>query len=131
KLARTGALPERYAVLFLHLQPERSTVPEGGPWAQQWLIAHALASCLRADHRLLVREHPSTFLTGPRLVRNDESYASLLRVPKVELVSSEVDPFLLIDGARFVATVTGSVALEAVARGKPTLVFGDAVYLGC
>jgi hypothetical protein len=131
RLTREGPLPERFAVLFLHLQPERSTVPEGGSWAQQWLIAHALASALPSDHRLLVREHPSTFLTGPRLVRNDETYAALLRIPNVELVSSEVNPFLLIDAARFVATVTGSVGLEAVARGKHTLVFGDATYLGC
>ena len=106
-------------------------MPEGGSWAQQWLIAHALAAGLPPGHRLLVREHPSTFLTGPRLVRNEESYAALLRIPGVELVSSEVDPFALIDAAAFVATVTGSVGLEAVARGKVTLVFGDATYLGC
>jgi hypothetical protein len=131
RLARQGPLPEHFAALFLHLQPERSTVPEGGTWAQQWLIAHALAAGLPPDHRLLVREHPSTFLTGPRLVRTEESYTAMLRIPRVELVSSEVDPFALIDAAHCVATVTGSVGLEAVARGTPMLAFGDATYLGC
>ena len=131
RLTRSGPLPENFVALFLHLQPERSTVPEGGTWAQQWVIAHAIASALPPGWKLLVREHPSTFLTGPRLVRNLESYDALLRIPRVELVSVMVDPFTLIDAARCVATVTGSVGLEAIARATPALVFGDATYLGC
>ena len=33
---------ERTAAVFLHLQPERTTTPEGGVFAQQWLVVAAL-----------------------------------------------------------------------------------------
>jgi hypothetical protein len=125
------ALPDRFVSLFLHLQPERSTTPEGGFFAQQWVIAHALARDLPDDWRLVVREHPSTFLTGPRLVRSTEFYDALLAIPRVHLASTALDPFELVDRSRAVATVTGSVGLESVVRGTPALLFGDASYREC
>lgn len=127
--ARIDGAP--YVAVFLHLQPERTTLPEGGRFAQQWRIVHALSAALPTGWRILVREHPSTFLTGARLMRGRWSYEGLLRIPRVEIVSTTIDPFLLVDQSTVVATVTGTVGLEAVARGKPTLAFGSAPFLGC
>jgi hypothetical protein len=41
-----------------------------------------------------------------------------------------MSPFVLIDKASAVATVTGTVGLEALIRGKPVLAFGAAQYRG-
>src|SRR5690606_37726515 len=60
-----------------------------------------------------------------------EYYTSLKRIPKVELMGHRSDPFKLIDSAACVATLTGTMGFEAVLRGKPCLVFGDAAYVGC
>jgi capsule polysaccharide export protein KpsC/LpsZ len=38
--------------------------------------------------------------------------------------------FELIDNCLFVATITGTVGVESVVRGKPVLVFGDPWYRG-
>lgn len=117
--------------VFLHLQPERSTMPEGRAFAQQWLLVHQIVAALPEGWRVYVREHPSTFLPGPKLVRGRWLYDALLQLPNVELVSLELEPFELIDAVRCVATVTGTVGIEAVARRTPALVFGNASYNGC
>jgi hypothetical protein len=126
-----AALPSDFVCFYLHLQPERTTVPEGGQFAQQWVIAHTLAAGLPDGWGLVVREHPSTFRFGPRLVRTREFYDVVLGLPRTSFASLAVDPFWLLDHARAVATVTGTVALEAVARGTPAIVFGQASYAGC
>ena len=120
-----------YVAVFLHLQPERTTLPEGGRFGNQWKMVHALAAGVPSGWRVVVREHPSTFMTGARLMRGTWTYDGLLRIQSVQLASLETDPFLLVDGARLVATVSGSVGMEAITRGKPVLVFGSAPYLGC
>jgi hypothetical protein len=120
-----------YVAVFLARQPERSSVPEGGRYGQQLRMVHALAGALPDGWHIYVREHPATFMSGPKLVRGPWSYDGLLALPGVSLVSSRVDPFRLIDRARAVATVTGTVGFEAVARGVPCLAFGAAPYVGC
>ena len=39
--------------------------------------------------------------------------------------------FDLIDGAKAVATITGTSSWEAIVRGIPTLLFGEAWFKGC
>ena len=120
-----------FVAVFLHLQPERSSIPEGGRYAQQYRMVAALSQALPDGWRLFVREHPSTFMAGPKLVRGPWAYQGLSQLPGVSLVSTKVSPFTLIDNSRCVATITGTVGFEAVARGKPAVVFGSAPYVGC
>ena len=92
-----------YVTLFLHLQPERTTVPEAGVFAQQFLIAERLSSQLPDGWRLIVREHPSTFMTGPKLVRTQEFYRAVSNLRRTQLAPLDVDPFELISRSRAVA----------------------------
>ena len=46
-------------------------------------------------------------------------------------ITIDSDPFETIDKATMIATTGGTSALEAVARGKPALLFGDAWYRDC
>ncbi|MCC5954235.1 MAG: hypothetical protein JJU45_19260 [Acidimicrobiia bacterium] len=117
--------------LFLQLQPERTTTPEAGRFAQQWSIAQALAMSAPQGWRVVVREHPATFSSGPRLVRSTAFYDALAAFPNVSLAPVSMSPFDLADRSTFVATATGTVGFEAVARGGRTLAFGNASYLGC
>jgi hypothetical protein len=119
-----------FAAVFLHLQPERTTVPEGGRFAVQTRLIDAVAA--RVPGLLVgVREHPSTFMAGAQLRRDAAFYLRLCEREKVRLISLDISPFQVIDAAKFIATVTGSVAFEAVARGRPAIVFGAAPYDGC
>jgi hypothetical protein len=121
-----------YIALFLHLQPERSTIPEGGIFAQQWLIAQMLSAvCSAVGWNLYIKEHPSTFLTGPKLYRGKWFYTGLKKLPNVSLVSTSINSVSVLKNAKAIATVTGTVGIEAIAKGIPALLFGESPYIGC
>jgi hypothetical protein len=120
-----------YVVFFLHYQPEESTLPRGGIFAQQLIAITKLRSITPAEVGVLVKEHPSMFRydhTLSILVRNSQFYDFIHRLRGVYVVPQETDTFTLIDNARAVATITGTVAIEALARGKPVICFGEAYY---
>ena len=126
-----AALEGKVLSVFLHMQPERTTCPEGGRYVQQWLMISELSNALSEGWTLAVREHPLTFGTGPRLVQTLEFYQAAVALGNVQLVKVDESPFDLVGRSEAVATVTGTIGLEAAARGKPALVFGNAPYRGC
>ena len=120
-----------YVVFFLHYQPERTSLPEGGKYAQQFRAILELASCLPKGWRLLVKEHPSQFRSKMNpWVRPVGFYRRLSSIEGVQLCPLSIDNFDLIDSSECVATLTGTVGFEAVARLKPVIVFGLAPYIG-
>lgn len=122
-----------YVYVPLHVQPERSTAPNGGIYDHSELTIEAVARVVPSGWRILVKEHPSLFRpwqVGER-GRRLSDYARMAALPNVRLVPLDTDPFDLIDGARAVATVTGTSGWEALGRGVPVLCFGTAWYQGC
>jgi hypothetical protein len=122
-----------YIFVALHYQPERNTVPIGGIFADQVLIVKLLAAAIPAGWRILVKEHNwqlQPFSRG-QISRDEAFYIDMVNIPGVSLVPMETPSFDLIDGSAAVATVAGSVGWEAVNRGKPALVFGEAWYQHC
>jgi len=118
-------------VFFMHYQPERTSMPEGGRYAQQWLIIRAIAMSIPNDWVLLVKEHPSSFMGEyHRAYRSPILYSEIASLDNVRLVPIEEDTFSLIDRSVAVATITGTVGMQALIRGKPVLIFGTAPYRG-
>ncbi len=128
-LIQTPDLTQKYIVFFLHYQPERTSLPEGGIYGQQWMIIRQLSMSLPKNWTLLVKEHPSTF-TGRYDVRyrRPEYYKHISNLPNTKLVSIETDTFDLIDSSRFIVTITGTVGVQSLMRGVPVIVFGCASY---
>ncbi|UII24839.1 hypothetical protein LVD15_16170 [Fulvivirga maritima] len=121
-----------YIVVFLMLQPERSSIPEGGIFAQQWLMIQMLSKfCTSLGWNLYVKEHPSTFMIGPKLYRGKWFYDGLKAMPNVSIVSVGVSSAKILKDAKAIATITGTVGIEAVAKGVPALLFGESPYTGC
>jgi hypothetical protein len=131
RLVHGFTLPEKYVIYFLHYQPERTTLPEGGAFSQQWMALRAIVSALPPGYKLLVKEHPSTFRYHfhPGF-RNVDFHTQISQLPNTQLVPLSVAPYPLIDRCVAIATVTGTVGVEAMLRGKPVLVFGAAQYRG-
>lgn len=125
-------LSKKYIIVFLHYQPERTSMPEGRYYANQWHLINTIHRALPDDYMLYVKEHPSTFtnttnMFDPRY-RNPEFYKNISRLSNTILVDLNVNSFTLIDHCKCVATITGTVGGEALLRGKPVLVFGNATY---
>lgn len=134
KFCKIPDLSQKYIIVFLHYQPERTSMPEGKYFANQWHLINTLHRALPKDYKLYIKEHPSTFTNStqrfdPRY-RNPEFYQNINNLSNTVLVDLSVDSFTLIDKSQCVATITGTVGGEALLRGKPVLVFGNATYRG-
>lgn len=125
RLARTVSRGDAYVAFFLHFQPERTTLPEAYGFAQQLAAVVALSNALPENIEIWIKEHPATFtedcLWKERL---PFWYEMLARVRNVRLVPLGTDPYELIDRSICVATIAGTVAGEALIRGKPVVIFG-------
>ncbi len=128
-LAITSLPTQPFVVYFMHYQPERSSLPVGQSYTQQWMAIRALASALPPGWKLLVREHPTTWLRPlDPFVRTRGIYADIAALANTRVCSMDIDTFALVDGSMAVATLTGSVGFQALIRGRPVLAFGLAPY---
>ena len=83
--------------------------------------------------KIYVKEHSSQWhlkLHG-ECSRSPEFYDKAATYPNVQLIPITTPNFELIDHAKTIVTVTGTAGWEAVARGKPAIVFGHAWYKFC
>lgn len=110
---------DRYVLLLLHLQPEATTLPQAGVFAEQELCVSLLARVLKEyGIKLYVKEH---FVQPYRM---KTFYQDLKETENVVLVSSEAESVDLLAHCEAAATPAGTVTLEAIANGKPVLIFG-------
>lgn len=114
-----------FIYLPLHFQPEASTVPLGGGYADQVLIAQMLHATLPEGVWIYVKEHPHESGTQKR---NVDFYRDFLAIPRVRLIPTTFDTFTLREHCRAVATVTGTAGFEGLFRGKPVLLFGHCFF---
>jgi len=132
-LAKSPDLKQSYIYVALHYQPEKTTSPEGDIYVDQLLMISMLSLLVPDGWKVYVKEHISQFsdkFFGEQ-GRNRDFYLQVSRIKNVQFIKSDFGSFDLIDHAKAVATVTGSVGLEAVIRSKPVLCFGDAWYQLC
>ena len=120
---KTAVIPdmkrEKYVLFLLHLQPEATTLPQAGVFAEQELCVQLLAPVLKEyGIKLYVKEH----FVQPYRTKN--FYRDLRQTDNVTLVSSYVDSVDLLAHCVAAATPAGTVSIEAIANGRPVLVFG-------
>lgn len=129
---QSPALKESYVYFAPNYQPERTTCPDAGLNVDLVGVVKKLRAALPPEVLIYYKEHPRTFDPWSRggLMRDEEYYAHLLAIPGVKLLPLSLDSFQLIDGALFCSTATGTVGIEAVLRGKKSLIFGNVWYEG-
>jgi len=118
---------KKYVSFFLQYQPEQTTLPDGGLYSNQLFALQMLYSVLSPlGIALVVREHPATFeaFFDP-IWRSAVFYETIINIgPDVYIDDISMDPFSLVEGSLAVSSVTGTVLLEAMLRGKPAIAFG-------
>jgi len=114
-----------FVYLPLHFQPEASTVPLGGRYADQVLVAQMLHATLPEGVLIYVKEHPHE--SGAQK-RDLAFYEDFLAIPRVRFVPTTFDTFVLREHCQAIATVTGTAGFEGLFRGKPVFLFGHCFY---
>ena len=129
-LATSEITNQDYIIVFLHFQPERTSLPEGQQFAQQFHLIRTL-QIANPGIKIYVKEHPSMFIGHLDIrYRTKSFYKAISDLDNVELVDIRTDAFSLIDKALSLATITGTVGVQALIRGKGVLCFGTSSYLG-
>ncbi len=112
-----------YVFYPLHTEPEMSLLVKNRTSLNQIEVVRQLSRAVPVGWRLLVKEHPRQ--VGRRSLGY---YRKLLEIPNVALADPALGAKELIEGARLVALVGGSIGLEALIRGKPVVCFGMTPY---
>jgi hypothetical protein len=111
---------ERFVLFTLNYQPEHSIDVEAPHWTNQLEVARSIARCLPIGTLLYVKEHPSALgLRGPAVLRRYK------RLPGVRLIDPRIDSHELLEKADLVVCITGTIAIEAAAYGRPAAVLGS------
>lgn len=122
---------DKFVVVFLHYQPERTSLPEGYNFTQQLHLIRTLRLGLPKDVTILVKEHPATFVGHFDLrYRIKAFYKAISEVENTKILDISSDSFSIIDNAIAVATMTGTAGAQALIRGISVLAFGKAPYTG-
>ena len=121
-----------FALFALHYEPEKTTTPEGYPIEQQLDAVVRVRSLLPNDVHLAVKEHYSQSSPALRgyLGRSSFFYDSICLLPNTSLIGPDADTQEFLPRAKYVFTLTGTVALEAVAKGVPVGYFGAPWWAG-
>lgn len=130
---RSSSFQQRFILIALHYQPEETSCPTGGTYADQILMIQLLNQFLPNDIDIVVKEHKSQFYTHQESASGRSSlyYQRLSEISdRVKFASESENPFNLIDKAEAVVTISGTIGWESAIRGTPTLVFGRAWYEG-
>lgn len=118
-------IPEGDFVLFpLHYQPEETSV-RAGIYAEQLTIIQEIAANLPKDLFLVVKEH--TQQRESKGYRSAKWYESVANIPNVILLHRNVHMTKILDRAIGVVTISGSVGMEAYAKGIPVLFYGPMI----
>ena len=128
------SLPDNPFVYFaLHLQPERSTVPDAGIF---WYQANAISELRRSlppAVTIVVGEHPRQIgKIGPDLRQRNfrfvGDYEIINALPNVQMAHWTLTSSVLVEEALFTASCTGSVGWDSLRAGKPAVCFGETWY---
>ncbi len=123
--AASPDLSHPFVYMPLHYQPEATTVPQAGGYADQILVAQMLNALLPDDVLIYVKEHPRPSGTQKR---DADFYRRFANLSKVRFVPRGFDTFMLREHCRATVTAAGTAGFEGLFRGKPVLLFGHCYY---
>ncbi len=124
---RTQFRSNKYICVFLQLQPEQTTLPDGGIFVHHLFVIQMLYSAVSSlGISLVIREHPATFkFAYDQKWRPGNFYSSIKNIgPDIYFDDLDQEPYSLIRGSVAVSAITGSVLLEALLQGRPAIAFG-------
>jgi hypothetical protein len=114
-------LPPHCVFYPIHFQPEASTLVGGVFYTNQIGLIEAVAKSLPLGYTLVLKEHPAGRGTRPAW-----QYRYLAHYPNV--LFSDAPSKEIARHSELVVTITGTIALEAMALDRPVIVFGDWFY---
>lgn len=105
--------------LALHMQPEASTSVYSPFYKDQLFWIESVIKSLPQKYTLVIKENPKMHGKHPK-----SFYLKLQKYPNLVWISPETDSIELVKKSVLVLSITGTVAIEALAFGKKVVLFG-------
>jgi hypothetical protein len=123
----TGDINQEYdIVFFLHKQPEMTTMPKGGFYAQQINAILDFASFMSPDIRVGVMEHWSSWKYPTNYRYRPPNYFNFLsNFKNIKTIPFSMNSMEVLSKTHIAATVNGTIGIEAISAGVPVLAFGE------
>lgn len=131
-LSITADYNKKYIFYALHFEPE-ATIMNRGNISNQLYVIKMLSENLPEGWMLYVKEHPMQFtmyndeisycFSNISYFKSELFYAQILRMKNTRLIDIETSSDDLINNAQAVATIQGTVGLEAIVSKKPLFIF--------
>ena len=112
-----------YVFFPLHTEPEVTLLVYSKPHLNQIEAIRNISHSIPVGMTLVVKEHP--IAVGKRPL---SYYKKILDIPNVHLADPALASKSLVANAHLVATIAGSIGLEAILRQKPVVVLGHVPY---
>lgn len=130
KLTTAPDFSEPYVLYGLHYQPEATSNPGGDVFVDQRLAIDILLKNLPDNYKVYIKEHQHQFLKqrDGQTCRIKEFYDDLAQNPRIRLISLDVSTYELIQHAKAVATIMGTIGWESIVYKKPVICFGNSWY---
>lgn len=112
-----------YAFYPLHTEPEMSLAIQSRPYLNQLEVLRNIAQSLPVGWIVAVKEHPASMGKRPL-----SYYRKLLQIPNVRLIDPGLSSREIVERARLVTTVSGSIGFEAMVRRIPVICLGHVSY---
>ena len=112
-------LPEHFVLFALQYTPESSINGLEPYFIDQMRAIDLIRHSLPSGYSLLVKEHPA--IAGER---SHAFYHALRHMPGIQLVHPSVPTRSLVERAKLVASITGTIGLECYLAGRPCMLFG-------
>lgn len=123
-----------YIIFLAPFQPEGTSLPGAKEFSDVRIALKILYQSFGKDYNIYYKEHPTTFkylLEGfPTYVddhRSVKMYEELLTLG-IKFIPLNISTKELIDQSEIVATINGTVAIEAIVRKKRVITFSSAWY---
>ena len=126
-------LPDKFVFFAPNYQPEQTTIPDGGKFYDLPNVVNLLLDCIPDDWFVVYKEHPASFkkpykhMFRGNMMRST-NYYERMKNHKLIFVNENVDTFSLVDKSSLVASVTGTIMIEASSRDKRSIMFGNVWY---
>jgi hypothetical protein len=121
---KTANMNKPFIYFALHVEPEASTMVVSPYHTNQLAVIEALSKAMPLSWQLVVKEHPSMLGRRPA-----GFYSRIEAMPGVTLAAPQESSLRLVSRAAITATITGTVAWEAILLGRPALIVGDSPFL--
>lgn len=121
---------EKYILYGLHYQPEATSNPGGDIFVDQRLVIDLLLKNTPSNYKIYIKEHLHQFLKqrDGQTCRLKEFYDDLAQNPRIRLIDLSVSTYELIQNAKAVATIQGTIGFESIVYEKPVICFGISWY---